>query len=77
MRYVADYSEDLLFNLDSGHTSTEDNVWTNADHDMCYEINFNNNKLVNPDIGGDSVEYHFEELSEGGEEVDWSEGYDK
>ena len=40
-------------------------------------MNETNVDVSDPDIDGDLAEHHFEELNCGGDEVDWSEGYDK
>ena len=44
---------------------------------MCFDLNDTKVDVSDPDIDGDLAEQHFEELNCGGDEIDWSEGYDE
>eukprot|EP00957_Ditylum_brightwellii_P083012 6310836-Ditylum_brightwellii.AAC.1 len=49
----------------------------NAEHDEAIEVNLNQVVVdLDDDVDGDLPELYFEFLYDGGNDIDWSEGYD-
>ena len=73
-----DLSETNIFNGEFAHTPTDEMERQNAEHDEAVELNLNHAELDwDDDDYGDLSESDFDSLYDGGNEKDWSEGYDE
>eukprot|EP00957_Ditylum_brightwellii_P013127 992202-Ditylum_brightwellii.AAC.1 len=77
LRFVTDHSKDILCKTDLAHSPTKKGGRRNEEHKLCFDLNDTKVEGSDPDINGDLIEQHFEELNGGDDEVNWSEGYDE
>lgn len=76
--FKSDLSETNIFNGEFAHTPTDEMERQNAEHDEAVELNLNQAELDwDDDYYGDLSESDFDSLYDGGNEIDWSEGYDE